>query len=155
MEKLKSIVGFNCTENKYKIKEITYLWRDNKDSITRSGDKPFFFKGWKYYINSQVEGLLKIIEINNKVNPGTLGVTLNLIYSYWMIAKYLNLIDDEIKECLSRLKNNPQLLTSIKDEAFWEYVSQNIKGCQMWEDHLIFYQDRFNDWLKEYIAEEL
>jgi glycosyltransferase involved in cell wall biosynthesis len=150
-----NLVAFNCTENKYKIKEITYLWRDNKNSITRSGDKPFFFKGWRYYIDSQVEGLLKIIEIKNEVNPSTLGVTLNLVYSYWMIAKYLNLIDDEIKESLGRLKNKPQLLAAIKDEAFWDYVSKNIKGCQMWEDHLIFYQDRFNDWMKEYIAEEL
>jgi hypothetical protein len=72
-----------------------------------------------------------------------------------MIAKYLNLIDDEIKESLGRLKNKPQLLAAIKDEAFWDYVSKNIKGCQMWEDHLIFYQDRFCDWMKEYIAEEL
>lgn len=150
-----NLVAFNCTQNKFKIREITYLWRDNSNSITRSGDKPFIYKGWKQYTISQVEGTLKIIDILGKIPPTLLAMTLNNIYSYWMIAKYLNLIDDEGRKILLKIKNNPQVIEAAKSEDFWKFITENIKGCQIWEDNLIFYQDRFNDWMKEYIAEEL
>ena len=150
-----NLVAFNCTQKKFQIKEITYLWRDNNNSITRSGDKPFIFKGWKLYILSQVEGMLSIVDIRGEIAPVLVAMTLINIYSYWMIAKYLNLVDDESKEIMAKIKNSPQILEALKDVDFWKFIAVNVKGCQMWEDNLIFYQDRFNDWLKEYVAEEL
>ena len=150
-----NLVAFNCTQNKLRIKEITYLWRDNKSSITRSDDKPFFFKGWKYYITSQVEGVLKIIEIMGSIPPLLTAMTLNNLYSYWMIAVYNNIVDDESIEIVTKIKNNPEILKALKDENFWKFIIQNSKGCQIWEDNIIFYKERFNDWLKKYIAEEI
>ena len=151
-----NLVAHNCTTNKFKIKEVTYIWRENKNSLTRSeSDRKFFYRSWKEYINSQVEGMLKLVEINNKVLPDLLGATLLYTYQYWMIAKHYNLVDEEAESILNKIKNNPVLINTIKSEEFWLFISQNLKGCQFWEDNIIFYKDRFCDWMKAYIADKL
>lgn len=151
-----NLIAHNCTQKKIKVKEITYLWRDNKNSLTRaSSNEDFFKRTWETYITSQVEALLRIIELTNKVAPDLLGATLLYVYHYWMIAKHYKVINDDIKKELLKLKNNPVLIKGLTEEAFWQHLAQNLKGCTFWGDNVIFYQDRFIDWLKEYIADSL
>lgn len=151
-----NLIAHNCTKNKYKIKEITYIWRDNKNSLTRKLNKEEFFKAtWDSYIWSQVEALLKLIEMNGKIPPDLLGATFLYVYHYWMIAKHYKVIDDSITKELCKLKNNPVLVETILEESFWVYIVENLKGCTFWEEDVIFYQQRFCDWLKEYIVEDL
>lgn len=151
-----NLIAHNCTTKKYKIKELTYLWRDNRESITRSGSKDDFFKRtWETYITSQVEALLRIIELKGEVDPDLLGATLLYVYHYWQIAKYYNVVNDEIEKELLKLKNNSVLIESLVEKQFWNHIAENLKGCTLWEDKFIFYRDRFNDWLKEYIADSL
>jgi len=151
-----NLIAHNCTSNKIKIKEVTYLWRDNKNSLTRAQDNhEFFIRSWKDYLTSQVEATLKIIELKEEVAPDLLGATLLYLYHYWMIALHYNLVNDEAKEELFKLKNNPILKQTLIQENFWRYIVANLKGGTIWEDDLIFYKVRFNDWLKEYIADSL
>lgn len=151
-----NLIAHNCTDKKIKIKEITYIWRDNKNSITREGGREnFFLNTWETYITSQVEALLKIIEIKGRVEPDLLGATLLYVYHYWMLAKHYKLVNGRIEEELIKLKNNPVLINSLIEETFWNYIVDNLKGCTLWEENIIFYQDRFCDWLKEYIADSL
>ena len=151
-----NLIAHNCTKNKIKLKEVTYLWRDNKNSLTRSDNKEDFFKStWETYITSQVEALLRIIELKGEVAPDLLGATLLYIYHYWMIAKHYKVINTSIILELLKLKNDPVLINSLKEEAFWQHITQNLKGCTFWGDNVIFYKDRFVDWLKDYIADSL
>lgn len=151
-----NLIAHNCTTNKIKIKEITYIWRDNKNSLTRTNGKDEFFKRtWKTYITSQVEALLRIIELKGEVPPDLLGATLLYVYHYWMIAKHYKVVDDEIEKELLKLKDNPVLINSMLEELFWKHIVDNLKGCTLWEDAVIFYQERFCDWLKKYIAADL
>lgn len=151
-----NLIAHNCTSNKIKIKEVTYLWRDNKNSLTRAqNNHEFFVRSWKDYLTSQVEATLKIIELKGEVAPDLLGATLLYLYHYWMIALHYNLVNDEAKEELLKLKNNPVLKQTLIQENFWRYIIANLKGGTIWEDDLIFYKVRFNDWLKEYIADSL
>ena len=151
-----NLIAHNCTKNKIKINEITYLWRDNKSSLTRaSGQEGFFLNNWFGYVVSQVEGLTKIAEFNGAVDPSLLGATLNYVYHYWMLAKHYNIIKEEHITELLKLKNNPILIETLKQEEFWNYITENIKGSVKWEDNIIFYQQRFCDWLKEFIADSL
>lgn len=151
-----NLIAHNCTNKKMKVKEVTYLWRDNKKSLTRaSSNEDFFIRTWEDYIFSQVEALFKIIEIRKSVAPDLLGATLLYVYHYWMIAKHYGLVGEDIKTELLRLKNNPVLIEAIIQESFWDFIVENLKGSTFWEDNVIFYQDRFCDWLKEYIADKL
>lgn len=151
-----NLIAHNCTKNKIKVKETTYLWRDNKNSLTRaSSNKDFFKRTWETYITSQVEALLRIIELTGVVAPDLLGATLLYVYHYWMIAKYYKVVNEDIKAELLKLKNNPVLIKGLTEEVFWQHLVQNLKGCTFWGENVIFYQDRFIDWLKEYIADSL
>lgn len=151
-----NLIAHNCTENKKKIEEVTYIWRDNKNSITRLGGREnFFLTSWESYITSQVEALLRIIELREIVPPDLLGATLLYVYHYWMIAKHYKIVNEGIKTELLKLKNSPSLIKTLVQEEFWHYIVANLKGCTLWEDNVIFYQDRFCDWLKEYIADSL
>ena len=151
-----NLIAHNCTSNKIKIKEVTYLWRDNKNSLTRvQNNHEFFVRSWKDYLTSQVEATLKIIELKGEVAPDLLGATLLYLYHYWMIALHYNLVNDEAKEELLKLKDNPILKQTLNQENFWRYIVANLKGGTIWEDDLIFYKVRFNDWLKEYITDSL
>ena len=151
-----NLIAHNCATRKYKIKEVTYIWRDNKNSITRCENKEDFFKRtWETYITSQVEALLKLIEIKGKIDPNLLGATLLYVYHYWMIARHYKVVNEGIEKELLKIKNNPIIIDSLTEEAFWNHVVENLKGCTLWEDNIIFYQERFCDWLKEYIADSL
>lgn len=151
-----NLIAHNCTKNKIKVKEVTYLWRDNKNSLTRSDNNEDFFKRtWETYITSQVEALLRIIELKGEVMPDLLGATLLYVYHYWMIARHYKVINDNITMELLKLKNNPVLIDGLKEEVFWQHITQNLKGCTFWGDNVIFYQERFVDWLKKYIADNL
>lgn len=151
-----NLIAHNCTKNKIKVKEVTYLWRDNKNSLTRSDNNEDFFKRtWETYITSQVEALLRIIELKGEITPDLLGATLLYVYHYWMIARHYKIINDNITMELLKLKNNPVLIDGLKEEVFWQHITQNLKGCTFWGDNVIFYQERFVDWLKKYIADNL
>lgn len=151
-----NLIAHNCTKNKKKIKEVTYIWRDNKNSLTRSDDRGEFFKRtWETYIVSQTEALLKIIELKGFVEPNLLGATLLYVYHYWMIAKHFNVVSDSAIAELTKLKDNRTLIDTMMEEEFWKYIVNELKGCCLWEKNVIFYQDRFCDWLKEYIATAL
>lgn len=53
-----NLIAWNATEARGELEEITYLWRNNKSSITRSKDELTYFRDtYRYYIVSQVEGL--------------------------------------------------------------------------------------------------
>lgn len=151
-----NLIAHNCSKSKYKIKETTYIWRDNKNSLTRQSNKEEFFrKSWESYIWSQVEALLKLTKMNGNVAPDLLGATLLYVYHYWMIARHYKVVNESITEELCKLKNNPVLIETLKEEKFWDHIVENLKGCTLWEDNIIFYQQRFCDWLKEYIADNL
>ena len=151
-----NLIAHNCTDKKIKLEEVTYLWRDNKNSITRDGGKEEFFKRtWKTYITSQVEALPQIIRIKGYVAPDLLGATLLYVYHYWMIAEHYKVVDIVAEEELLRLKNNPDLIKTLTQEEFWKYIVDNLKGCTIWEDNIIFYKERFCDWMKKYIADSL
>lgn len=151
-----NLIAHNCTSNKIKIKEITYLWRDNKNSLTRAkGRQDFFIRTWEDYITSQVEALLKIIEIKGEVSPDLLAATLIYVYHYCMIAEHFKIEGKKAREELLKIKNNPVLIDSLTQEVFWQYIMSKLKAGTFWEDNVIFYQVRFCDWLREYIADKL
>ena len=151
-----NLIAHNCTKKKIKIKEVTYIWRDNKNSLTRSTNGEDFFKRtWTSYIISQVEAVLRLIQIKEMIEPDLLGATLLYVYHYWMIAEHYGIVDTDIKNELLKWKNNPVIIESLKEMQFWNHISENLKGCTFWEDNFLFYKVRFVDWLKEYVADEL
>lgn len=151
-----NLVAHNCTEKKTTIPEVTYLWRDNKNSLTRQ-DKSFFSKSWVMYIKSQVEGLLKIIDIlNDNIDAKLIGLTIINIYKYFMRAVYESADLTEAVRNIRKLKSSEIIQNKIDTEEFWRTVAKNLTACSYKdENELFFFTQRFPDWLNKYVLAEI
>lgn len=148
-----NLVAVNSTEKKFKIPETTYLWRDNKNSLTRDKDSNFFQKGWMNYITSQIQGLKDIIRITGKINTALCAATLNNTYAYIMEAIYYKYDTSAAKALCLTLKDNPVILHTIEDAEFWKTIHQVLKATILKDNVLIFFKMRFCDWLDEYVLD--
>jgi len=153
-----NLVAHNCTKKKYTVNEVVYLWRQNPNSLTRTegiNQSKFFFKSWEMYIYGQVEGMLKILELRDVIEPSLLAATLANIYSHEMRAIHYNLNTDLADSYLSKLKENEKIQEAIDTDKFWKAIASSLKACILTNDNtLIFFKQRFPDWLNERIIKE-
>jgi len=150
-----NLVAINCTKNKFKLREYTYLWRENKNSLTRKEDRVSFLeKSWSQYVYSQVQGLLDILKLKGDLTPSLIAATLNNIYSQMMEAIYYKIPIESVKPVCSQLGENKVILDLIDTEEFWRTIYNVVKPSLLTNNTLIFFKMRFCDWLNEYILGE-
>ena len=141
-------VAWNSTDNKGLIGEVVYLWKDNKNSITRSlPDKEYFIKTHNNYIYGQVQALIKLHEINETVSQTFITNTLINIYYFYMRARFYKCNEEEIDNIISILKEEEWMQLWLDNGENWVDVIQNIKPGQVYDDeYVIFYKETFNLW---------
>lgn len=151
-----NLVAVNCAKKKYNLNELTYLWRDNKASLTRKDEDrlDYFSRSWWQYIQSQVQGLTDISRIKGELDPQMTAATLNNMYVQIMEGIYYKLDTSKVKELCLKLKDNELLLKVLDEKLFWSTINTLVKGSLMKEDVLIFFKMRFCDWLNEFILEK-
>lgn len=148
-----NLVAVNCTQKKFYVGEMTYLWRANSNSLTRGeGLTGFFKKSWDQYVLSQVRALQKIKEIRGTLEIPTLAMTLINIYDQCMKALFLDYSIDV--PCLKELRNEPMVMDNINTKQFWQVINERLHASTMFDKTLIFYSVRFCDWLTTYITGE-
>lgn len=158
-----NLVATNCTKKRIKIREVTYIWNQQNNSLThKDGIIGFHVKSWEQYIFSQVQGLLDIVDRNGEVDPALVAATLINVYTHHMKALCGNVaplckVEDfkSAAEELKRLTRSPEVSSALKSKDFWNYLCENLKACEMFDGNLVFYKMRFCDWLKEYLWEEI
>lgn len=143
-------VAWNSTENKATVDEVTYIWRDNKDSITRARDAVEYFKEtYHYYIYSQVEALKKIFQIAESVPSMYITNTLLNIYYYYMKARFYKLDESVMDNYISTLKEERWMSAWINAGENWFDIISNIKPGNVYEgQYVVFYDETFNLWAK-------
>lgn len=150
-----NLVAGNCTTKRLKLPELTYLWRDNPNSLTRAGkENEFFKKSWDQYILSQCYGARDIIRITGKIDESLLAATIMHIYEHYMQADFLKLDLNKISGKLLELGKNPVIKDSINTEQFWRYIQSNLKASCFCGTTLIFFDKPFNIWVVEKILGE-
>ena len=150
-----NLVAVNSTDKKFKVKEITYLWRDNPKSLTRDRTSSTFFeRSWEQYIYSQVHGLIDIERITGKVGPNLVAATLNNMYNHIMEAIYRKKPLEKAKEMCLQLKHFKSLEEAMNVKDFWQTIHSIVKGTILKDNTLIFCKMRFCDWLNEFILEK-
>lgn len=149
-------VAWNSTENKGLIDEILYLWKDNKNSLTRALPvKEYFCKNYLNYIYSQVEALKTLFKINNQVNSTLVTYTLINIYYYYMKARFYNLNEAVMDKVISTLKNESWMQAWLQQGENWIQLIQTIKPGQVYDDqYVIFYTETFNIWANRLLKGE-
>ena len=141
-------VAWNSTDNKGLIGEVVYLWRDNKNSITRSlPDNEYFIKTHNDYIHGQVQALIKLHEINETVSQTFITNTLINIYYFYMRARFYECNEEEMDNIISILKEEEWMQSWLDNGKNWVDVIQNIKPGQVYDgEYVIFYKETFNLW---------
>jgi hypothetical protein len=151
-----NLVAVNCAGHSDKIQEPTYLWRYNEKSITRQGSYMDFFKlYWEMYVYSQVKGIEKIISIKGKINTSLLAATLINIYKWTMTAVSCKYDVSKAERYIRELGEEPKVIEALNEWSFWSYIHENLKASYYIEEKLIFFSERFSDWVRRLIKEEV
>ena len=149
-----NLVAVNSTKKKFMVKELTYLWRDNKNSVTRLGreTEEFFKKSWIQYIDGQIAGIKKIKEITGEISPAAIGCSMVNIYDQCMKADYLE-YDINLPQLLEFGKTS-LIKETLDSKDFWKIIKSRVKACDTFNNDLIFYKIRFCDWIDQYVTGE-
>lgn len=147
-----NLVAHNSTKKKFYVGEQTYLWRDNKNSITRSEeDGEFFKKDFKNYVWSQKHGLMDIVKATGELNSKLCAMTLNHIYHTVMRARHFKLDYESVENDLWELWEIPEIVKTADDIDFWTTLEDKVKACNMVGEDFYFFKMRFIDWFNQVI----
>ena len=141
-------VAWNSTQNKGLIKEVLYIWRANKNSLTRFGEyKDYFIRSHMNYIKGQIEALKYLHIINEHVIPLLITNTLINVYYYYMQAKFYNCDIQEMEDCISTYKQEEWVQKWLADPQNWIDAVNNVKSGKIYENqYVIFFDENFYTW---------
>lgn len=142
-----NLVACNATDKFLRIEKELYLWRHNKQSLTRSKDESFFYRSWPQYVLSQVRGLKKLYELGT-VKDTLLGATLNNIYTQMMKAVHLKEDMSVVRPHLKELAECEPLWEQLDgNRSVWEAIHKILKASAIENDEMYFFAYRFIDWI--------
>lgn len=142
------LVSF-MTDKKYDINTVTYLWRDNKNSLTRSDRLGFLKKSNKDYIIGQLDSLKRIIEHYDKL-------PINLIYTFINIYRAYNnefKLNNEYCPHLFKSLKTPNITNKVQelfnDKEAKIKLYENLNGLIMLEKEIYTPYFTFKDFMKD------
>ena len=142
-----NLVAWNSTKKRMILPEVTAIWRQNKNSITRScSGRPLYEKVIQTYPDTQTLGTLKIIENTGDIPTLLLATTLKNIYQHIMRQRFYRIKFDKYLANLKKLKYNNIVQKKFQDIEFWEYAIKVEQGEQL-EENFFFYKENFQQWL--------
>jgi glycosyltransferase involved in cell wall biosynthesis len=144
-----NLVAWNCAENKGNISEVTHIWCDNKNSLTRSeSDENFFRKTCHLYLYSQVEGLKKIYETLGKYSGELVTKTIINLYSYYMRARFYKMDLSKLDNIISELKKEKWMKQYLLDGKNWIDLLKNTPVGDIYDgETIVFFQEPMNLWI--------
>lgn len=147
-----NLVAVNCATKTARLEECTYIWKDNPNSLTRdNNDEKFFFRANTYYILGQIRGLKKIYEVTGNVKQQLIGATLKHIYDNMMLQLYYKHNDYSYLSELNSLREFKPVQDFLTEASSWIYMDSILKATHIIDNSIIFYKQRFVDWVLEYI----
>ena len=140
-----NFVAFNLTKKIQRIEDVTRIWCDNDESITRKDPVDFFKQSWRDYIFGMCDGMNLLKDNGGFLHARLVAATLIFVYSAYMTAIYFEFDMTEAKawvQSVSHIVNE-----YVHDADFWMHLHENLTQTRLLHDTLIFYQTNFKDWL--------
>ena len=148
------LVSF-MTDKKYDINTVTYLWRNNKNSLTRSDRLGFLKKSNKDYIIGQLDSLKRIIEHYDKLPINLIYTFINIYRAYnneFKLNKYCPYLFNFLKNLFNFLKT-PKITDKIQklfdDKETKIKLYENLNGLIMLEKEIYTPYFTFKDFMKD------
>lgn len=144
-----NLIAWYGTEKHGFVDEITYIWRDNKSSLTRNKTPEQYFKEkHSYYIQSQIKAFQFLFEHNIQIVDKLIGDTLINLYYYYMKAKYYGCDLQKLDNLLYELHGAPRILEWYNKMENWVAILEGLKaGIQCEDKNIIFFQEPFSVWV--------
>lgn len=151
-----NLIAWNSADKRGELEETTYIWRYNKNSLTRAqAEQKYFSDTYMYYIISQVEGLKKIYEINEQINDDLISQTLLNVYYYYMKARFYKIDETNMDNKISELREEPWMQAYLNKGENWVYIIQNIKAGDFYENsNIVFFNESFDFWAARLLKAE-
>ena len=151
-----NLIAWNCTKKRGQIQDITYLWRDNKSSITRRDDEESYFeKTYLNYIYGQVQALKSIYSILHAMNHELVTQTILNIYNYYMTARFYKLDLESADNIISVLKYENWMDAYLNDAQTWIDLLNGVKPGAFYKDeYIVFFKETINLWITRLLRKE-
>lgn len=149
-----NLLAWNMTSNKGITGEVLYLWRDNKNSLTRriTLDKYTAANvGW--YIYGQIIGLIRLIDEADIEDSSITKIMLQIYYQY-MNACGCGADMAQVDSLFEVLRTHPRIKDWVMKGTTWVDIVQQVKGGAIIHDKIIFYKDTFDLWAKRLLKEK-
>ena len=149
-----NILCWNAAKKRGETAEVTYLWRDNKNSITRAEPNSVYFsKTYLNYIFSQTEALKMMPSVLEQMTGPLIGQTLVNLYNHYQTAVYYKLSLTKMDEMISNLKNYEWMKTFVATEQNWIDALNYVKAGVVYENKkAYYYEEPFDKWAKRLLT---
>ena len=146
-----NLIAWYSTKRRGFVEEITYIWRDNKSSITRAKpEAQYFIETHHYYIRSQVEAFKFLFDHNVAIDDELITFTLKNLYEYYMHARYYHCDEQYLDSLMIQLRDYPRIQQWYNNINNWLEVLKSFQvGAQYEDGNIIFYQETFNVWVNK------
>ena len=147
-----NLVAWNCTKNTIKINEALYIWRFNKNSVTRSvSGKELHERVMSTYVDTQILALQKIIDTVGDIKTVTYAATLLNIYLHIMRAHFYKITSNDYEKNFYILRENKILQSKFNYPEFWNYLIIHTTQGSTAENTFFFYKENIFDFLDKNI----
>lgn len=145
---------FNVVVSFYKEKgiavdEITYLWRDNKQSTVRSCN--YDIVGGPDYIYAQAKAVIDSSGHISKTANELLMINIINIYNQCQILNYYNVDYDH--NVIKQLFEVPEVKTIWDKHNSRVALNNKLQGCKYTSRGFILFSQLFLDWVKQFNTE--
>lgn len=146
-----NLIAWNCTPNKGKIDENTYIWRNNSKSMTREGNQlDYFAKTSTTFIISQIAALQKIYSIINNVSSLLIQSCLTNVYRAMMVQSYYNLNEEDLYiDMLKSFLKEDYVVKYFNNKLAQEELARNIPNVIITQEDIFYFEIPFNKWLNK------
>lgn len=138
-----NLVCYFLSENRKNIPEVTYIWRNNPKSITRTKSEETLVKIKEDYVYLQVQAIEKILSFKQEVD---LGATISNMYAWDLSGGYCQ----RNTEAIARLFKNENFTNLLNHDKIKGQIAKELKGGTIVDGHPIIFDLSFKDWCKSY-----
>lgn len=145
-----NLLALNLTNKSYFLDKETYLFRDNKQSITRTEPLDFIRHATWQMIYGYAKGILEISE-KEKLNTNLAISALLTLYTQSQILIESNGITKDENELVKKVLKLNKIQTILENKKHISYIITHCKSGEILYKEPVFFHESFDAWIKRLI----
>lgn len=144
------------TKNGAFINNESYLWRDNKNSITRKDGIDKVNVTGQDYIRAIYDVVKATIALSGKkYDYMNLLPSVVSCYNYYQVQSINSIVDEDVEDKLVEMFSLPQITGLMSRAKNWTKLDKNISSYEIINKKIIPFTETFFTWLGRYFKGEI